>query len=101
MKTRDTGDRMVARRALGSTLLVREHAREAWGWRWLDDVLWDIRYALRQFRQNPGFTAAAVLTLALGIGINATVFTVTNAMLFKGYPRVDSDNRILYISSTG
>jgi hypothetical protein len=101
MKTRETRDRMVARRALGSTLLVREHPREAWGWRWLDDVLWDIRYALRQFRQNPGFTAAAVLTLALGIGINATVFTVTNAMLFKGYPRVDSDNRILYISSTG
>ena len=91
MKQRDTGDRTAARRALGSTLLVRELAQEAWGWRWLDDALWDIRYALRQFRQNPSFTATAVLTLALGIGINAAVFTITNAVLFKGFPSIDRE----------
>ncbi len=101
MKARDTGDRAAAQRALGSPLLLRERAQDAWGWRWLDDALWDIRYALRQFRQNPGFTVAAVLTLALGIGVNATVFTVTNAMLFKGFPHVDPDNRILYIGTSG
>src|SRR5713226_9319208 len=96
MKARETGDRAAATRALGSPLLLRERARDAWGWRWVDDVLWDVRYALRQFHQNPGFTAVAIVTLALGIGVNATVFTVTNAMLFKGFPHVDPDNRILY-----
>ncbi len=100
MKARDTGDRTAAQRALGPALLVRERAQDAWGWRWLDDGLWDIRYALRMWRQNPGFTTAAVLTLAVGIGINATVFTVTNAMLFKGFPGIDPDNRILYVRSS-
>lgn len=101
MKARETGSRAAGQRALGNTLRVREGARDAWGWRWLDEVLGDVRYALRQFRQNPGFTAVAVFTLALGIGINATVFTVANAMLFKGFPHVDPDNRLLYISSRG
>ncbi len=96
MKAREIGDRAASRRALGSPLLLRERARDPWGWRWVDDVLWDVRYALCQFRQNPGFTAVAIVTLALGIGVNATVFTVTNAMLFKGFPHVDPDNRILY-----
>jgi putative ABC transport system permease protein len=98
MKERETGSRAQATRALGSALLVREIAREAWGWRWVDEVLWDVRYALRQFRQNPGVTAVAVTMLALGIGVNATVFTVTNAILFKGFPSVVRNDRILYIS---
>src|SRR6266852_5407993 len=97
MKARETGDRAAARRALGSPLLLRERAREAWGWRWLDDVLWDIRYALRQFRHSPGFTAVAVTMLALGIGVNAAVFTVTYAVLFEGLRSVDRSDRLLYI----
>src|SRR5215471_11106727 len=62
-------------------------------------MLQDIRYALRGFRKNPGFTVVAVMMLALGIGVNTTVFTVTNAMLFSGYPRLDPNGRILYIST--
>jgi len=99
MKTRETGDRVAARRALGSALLVRERAHDAWGWRWLDDLRWDVRYALRQFQHNPRFTAAAVVMLAVGIGVNSAVFTVTHAVVFNGYPGIDRNNRLVYIDS--
>src|SRR3989442_11128265 len=66
---------------------------------WLDSLAQDVRYACRGMRRSPGFTMVAVMTLALGIAVNATVFTVTNAMLFKGFPYVDPNNRLLYIDS--
>ena len=100
MKTREFGDRVAAKRALGSALLVRDRAREVWGWRWLDDLVWDIRYALRMFRQNPGFTVVAVTMLAVGIGVNAAVFTVTRTVLFTGgYHSIERADRIVYINS--
>jgi putative ABC transport system permease protein len=62
-------------------------------------TLWqDIKFAFRTLGHNPGFTAVAVLTLSLGIGANATVFTLANAVLYKNLPFANSD-RILYISS--
>jgi putative ABC transport system permease protein len=64
---------------------------------WLSDV----RFALRTLIKNPGFTVVAVAMLALGIGVNATVFTVTNAVLFKGFPLVDRNDRLLYITPKG
>lgn len=64
----------------------------------LDSLSQDFRYALRGMRRSPGFTAVAIVTLAAGIGVNAAVFTVTNAALFRGFPHVDPDNRILYLS---
>lgn len=63
------------------------------------DLLDDVRFSFRSLFKNPGFTAVAVTILALGIGINAAVFTVTNAVLFRGFPHVDPDNRILYIGT--
>ena len=50
-------------------------------------------------RRSPGFTAVAVGMLALGIGINSLVFTVTNAVLFKGFPLVDRNDRIVYMTT--
>lgn len=61
----------------------------------------DVRLSLRNLRKNPGFTAAAVAMLALGIGVNATVFTVTDAVLFKGFPGVKDNDRLMYISNGG
>ncbi len=61
--------------------------------------LGDVRFSFRTLIDNPGFAAVAVATLALGIGINAAVFTVTNAVLFSGFPRVDPGNRLLYIGT--
>lgn len=97
MKARETGDPASARRTLGSPLLVRDRARDAWGWRSVDEAYWDVRAALRQFRRHPGFTATAVAILALGIGVNGAVFTLTNGALFSGFPHVDPTNRIAYI----
>lgn len=61
----------------------------------------DVRLAARALLKNPGFTSVAVAMLALGIGINATVFTVTNGVLFKGFPLVAHNDRIAYISNGG
>src|SRR5206468_12297393 len=55
----------------------------------------DIRFGLRTLVKNPGFTAIAVAALALGIGVNATVFSLANAILYKNLPFTDSD-RVLY-----
>ena len=62
------------------------------------NLLGDIRLSLRTLAKNPGFTAVAVTMLAVGIGVNATVFTVTNAVLFKGFPLVAGNDRLRYIS---
>jgi putative ABC transport system permease protein len=62
--------------------------------------LWeDVRFGLRTLAKNPGFTAVAVTALALGIGVNATVFSLANAILFKNLPFANSD-KVLYIVST-
>jgi putative ABC transport system permease protein len=66
---------------------------------WLDGIIQNTRYAARGLRRSPGFTLTAIATLAIGIGVNAAVFTVTNAVLFKGFPHVDPSNRILYIGT--
>ena len=97
MKMRETGDPASAGRALGNTLLWRERARDAWGWTWFHDFLLDIRHALRAWRRNPGFTAVAVGTLALAIGLNVTVFAVMDTILFRGFPLVQRNDRLVYI----
>jgi putative ABC transport system permease protein len=61
--------------------------------------LGDVRFSFRTLIDSPGFTLVAVATLALGIGVNAAVFTVTNAVLFRGFPHVDPKNRLLYIGT--
>lgn len=65
----------------------------------LDGIARDVRFALRALRRSPAFTLTAVLMLALGIGINAMVFTVTSAVLFNGFPLVKDNDRIVYITT--
>jgi predicted permease len=64
-------------------------------------ILQDAVYAARGLRGSPGFTLIAIAMLAVGIGVNATVFTVTNAVLFKGFPLVERNDRLVYISNGG
>jgi putative ABC transport system permease protein len=89
----------AARQEMNGVEAVKDACRDARGVQWVDDAIGDARYAARTLRRSPGFTAVAVLTLGLGIGVNVTVFTVTNAVLFKGFPSVVRNDRLLYIDS--
>ncbi|MCA1584098.1 MAG: ABC transporter permease [Acidobacteria bacterium] len=73
---------------------------ETLAWReWLDELRHDIRFALRQARRNPGFTAAALLTLALGIGSTTAIFSIVYAVILRPFPFPDPA-RVLYVSTT-
>jgi len=91
--------RRHARLAFGGHDQVREESREAHGGIFLDTLNQDVRYGLRLLRNTPGFTAIAVLTLALGIGATTTTFSVVSG-LFLRVPAVRSPNDLVVVSST-
>jgi predicted permease len=72
-----------ARIAFGNRTLLEERSREVWQWATLESIWGDVRFALRQLRRSPGFTIAAVLTLALAIGANVVVFGILDALILR------------------
>ena len=78
--------RRQARLGIGGPEQVKESCRDARGTRWLEELLQDARYAARVLRQNLGFAAVSVLTLALGIGATTTIFSAANPILFEPLP---------------
>jgi len=88
----------AARRALGNTVKIKEDVRGAWGFQWLETLLQDVRYGLRQLRRNPGLTAVVALTLALGIGANTAIFTLIDTVMWKMLP-VKDPQQLVVLSS--
>jgi putative ABC transport system permease protein len=78
--------RRAALLAFGGVDRVKEEYRDSWGGRALETLLQDVRYGVRNLRRNPGYAAAVLVTLALGIGANTAVFSVVNAVLMKPLP---------------
>lgn len=68
-----------------------------WGFAWLENLLQDLHYAVRRLRKSPGFTAVAVLTLALGIGATTTVFSVLYNLMFRPFEAKDA-NRLVVVA---
>jgi len=75
-----------ARLELGGVEKVKEECRDARRVNWIQDFVQDLHYGLRMLRQNPGFTAAAVLAIALGVGINVGIFSVLNGAALRLLP---------------
>jgi predicted permease len=94
-------DPVEARRALGSALRHREASWDVRRLGWLEDLLSDIRYGARVLLRQPGFLTAAVLTLGLGIGANAAIFSVIDAALLRSLPVSHSEQLVLVRDSVG
>ena len=67
----------------GNTLQLREQARDAWGWTWIERFSQDISYAARKLRKSPGFTLPAIMMLAIGIGVNVAAFGFFNLIVLQ------------------
>lgn len=83
-----------ARMALGGPEQVKERCRDARGTRWFEDITQDTRYALRTFKQKPGFAAVTLMILALGIGATTVMFAVVNSVLLKPLSFPESDRLV-------
>jgi predicted permease len=85
----------AARREFGNVALIQEDSRAVWQWPAIENFAMDLRYGLRAMRRNSGFSAVAVLTLALGIGANTAIFTLLDAVIFRTLPAADPQQLVL------
>jgi hypothetical protein len=92
--------RYAAQCAFGNLGALQEQVREERGWRWVERLLQDFRYAARSLRRSPGFTLLAIVTLGLGIGANTSMFSILNGLLLKPLPYPDGARLIRVYRTT-
>jgi len=93
--------RHAALRAFGNRTVLKEETRETWGWTWLEQIGQDLRHGARMLRKSPVFTAAAVLTLTLGIGATTAIFSVVDAVLLRPLPYRDPQRLVSFFEDLG
>jgi predicted permease len=93
--------RFSARKTLGNPTLIQESTRATWGWTLIETFLQDLGYALRRLRKNSVFTATAVLSLAIGIGMNTSIFSLLDEVLLRTLPVHAPEDLVLMADKSG
>src|SRR6266436_3462434 len=88
-----------ARREFGNVRLTEEDSRTVWQWPSIEDFFMDVRFGARMLRKNPGFAAVAIVTLALGIAVNTTIFSAVNGWMLRR-PRIKDPAKVVVILTT-
>ena len=86
--------RYAAMRTFGNATVLKEEARDTWGWLWLENFLRDLRYGARALARTPAFAIVAILVISLGIGATTSLFTVVRSVLLKPLPFEDPSRLI-------